>query len=360
MITKSLGGLSFKQIVKSSQWHIPTSQSAAIVGGQMVHRPYIRLYGDIRHTFGHVDDDIGQRLASCRALHTHRLLCNDQPASGAAPPRFTSLNEFRAEEERIEREYQRQHQEQQQKQDEANRAEQHANEDFDARDTAKVQAIRTQILDAALAHVKAHGWSREAITHGAEAVGYPGIVHGMFPNGGVELVQHFIATSNAALIEQLTAEVQANATTGSVPSPREFAMRAIRLRLEMLIPYKEQWPQALALMSLPQNAEVSLARMLTLVDDICYCAGDRSVNIDWYIRRIGIATIIKMGELHLIQDDSADHSATWTFLERRIDDGLKIQEFLSGSDKKAQSVAKKLGSAFETARNVLGINSDKR
>lgn len=358
ILSKSLGVQSIKQIVNLSQRHITTTQCAtAVVPTRTVCRQSIKPYGVIRCTFRHVDD-IGQWLGSYRALHVHHLLCNDKSTNEAAPTKTTSVDQFRAEEERIEREYQQQHQEQQQKQDELNRAEQQATDDLDGRDAAKIQATRTQILDAALAFVKTHGWSREAITRGAEVAGLPGIVHGLFPNGAIELIQHFIATSNAALIAQLTAETQASPET--VPSPREFIMRAIRLRLEMIIPYKEHWPQAIALMTLPQNVQVSLAHMLTLVDDICYCAGDRSVSIDWYTRRVGVASIYKMTELHLLQDQSVDYAATWTFLERRMDEGLQIQEFLSASDQKAQLVVKTVGSAFETARNILGINSDKR
>jgi ubiquinone biosynthesis protein COQ9 len=47
----------------------------------------------------------------------------------------------------------------------------------------------------------------------------------------------------------------------------------------MIIPYINKWPQALGIMSLPANAPSALANLLTLVDDICYYAGDRSVDV---------------------------------------------------------------------------------
>lgn len=56
-------------------------------------------------------------------------------------------------------------------------------------------------------------------------------------------------------------------------------LNAVETRLRMVIPYKKTWPQALALMSLPPNVPKSLANLLTLVDDICYYAGDRSVDV---------------------------------------------------------------------------------
>lgn len=47
----------------------------------------------------------------------------------------------------------------------------------------------------------------------------------------------------------------------------------------MVVPYLPVWPQALALMTLPPNVPTGLANLLTLVDDVCYYAGDRSVDV---------------------------------------------------------------------------------
>lgn len=43
---------------------------------------------------------------------------------------------------------------------------------------------------------------------GAESIGYPGIAHGLFPKGGVELAYHFIQQSNAQLAVDLEKQVQ--------------------------------------------------------------------------------------------------------------------------------------------------------
>lgn len=47
----------------------------------------------------------------------------------------------------------------------------------------------------------------------------------------------------------------------------------------MLQPYLNQWPQAIALLSKPSNAPHALSNLMTLVDDICYHAGDRSIDV---------------------------------------------------------------------------------
>lgn len=61
--------------------------------------------------------------------------------------------------------------------------------------------------------------------------------------------------------------------------PGEFAEKAIEARIKMIIPYLCKWPQAIAIMSLPPNVPNALATLLTMVDDICYYAGDRSVDV---------------------------------------------------------------------------------
>lgn len=68
-------------------------------------------------------------------------------------------------------------------------------------------------------------------------------------------------------------------------SPGDFTEKAIQARLKMLIPYIHKWPQAIAIMSLPPNVPNALAALLAMVDDICYYAGDRSVDVSCFNQR---------------------------------------------------------------------------
>lgn len=118
-------------------------------------------------------------------------------------------------------------------------------------------------------------------TKGAESIGYPGVIHGLFPNRGADLVQYFYLSCNNKLNKILKEEariVQESPTTEKKTMESQV-YNAVETRLRMVIPYKKTWPQALALMTLPPNVPKSLANLLTLVDDICYYAGDRSVDV---------------------------------------------------------------------------------
>lgn len=176
-----------------------------------------------------------------------------------------SIEDFRAREERRDKDY-------------SNQQTSDGNE-ADEND-AKIQEIRSKIMEAALPFVLNYGWCRQTISKGAQSIGYPGIVHGMFPNGGIELVHYFYAKCNQQLMEQLKTELDSNKNC----NPIELVRNAVQVRLKMIEPYKSCWPQALGLMSLPQNAPKSLAHLLTLIDDICYIVGDRSVDVSFHER----------------------------------------------------------------------------
>ncbi|KAM8714261.1 hypothetical protein ACLKA7_014402 [Drosophila subpalustris] len=219
---------------------------------------------------------------------------------------------------------------------------------------AKVDGIRQKILDAAMEHVPQHGWSKQAIVLGAESCGYPSVVHGMFPEGGFALVSHFNGKCNAELVQYLQHQTD-NGQKLDVGDPLDFLVRAVRKRLEMIVPYKTQWPQAMALIAQPQHASTALAQVLTLVDDICYYSGDRSVDFGWYTRRIGLATIMKMTELYMLQDTSAGHTKTWEFLKNRMDEAVQLQMALAQTEGMTHTFQRSFNSAFITARNILGL-----
>ena len=103
----------------------------------------------------------------------------------------------------------------------------------------------------------------------------------MFPNGGADLVQYFYSSCNKKLSKILKENALAIEADPSKPkkTAESYVREALENRLRMVIPYKKTWPQAMALMALPPNVPTSLANLLTLVDDICYYAGDRSVDV---------------------------------------------------------------------------------
>lgn len=56
-----------------------------------------------------------------------------------------------------------------------------------------------------------------------------------------------------------------------------------------------------------------------------------------------------------MQDKSAEYQKTWEFLNRRMEDGVSIQNIFNDSDQKTKNVTQAVGSAFKTVQNTMNI-----
>ncbi|KAL1129174.1 hypothetical protein AAG570_013704 [Ranatra chinensis] len=192
---------------------------------------------------------------------------------------------------------------------------------------------------------------------GAETLGYPGVIHGLFPKGGFELVHYFYQKSNRQLIEEMKVEVEkADQIPAMKKSEKEIVTEAIEKRLKMIEPYIGQWAQALALTTLPSNTPTALANLLTLVDDICYYSGDRSVDMTWYGKRIFLAGIYKATELYMLQDKSEGYTQTWLFLRRRMDEASQLHSYIAQSEQASQFAKEFTTAAFVTVIYFSPVN----
>lgn len=63
--------------------------------------------------------------------------------------------------------------------------------------------IKKNILENSLQFVPKTGWSVESLSAGAKAAGYPTITHGLFPNGGGDLVHYFNVRCNEQLVDAM-------------------------------------------------------------------------------------------------------------------------------------------------------------
>ncbi|XP_065212121.1 ubiquinone biosynthesis protein COQ9, mitochondrial-like isoform X2 [Planococcus citri] len=242
--------------------------------------------------------------------------------------------------------------------DQINSAIQNDVENENKNDNEYEKNIRNKILAASLNHVSVHGWTKAAIVAGAQSIGYPGVIGEMFPLGGCDLVLYFYSVCNEQLCEYLKnkPEVVETSPTDKQKLLKIFVSDAIETRLRMIIPYIDKWPQALATLTLSRAVPTALSNLLTLVDDICYYAGDRSVDFDWYVRRIALAGIYKVTELYMLQDKSPDYENTWKFLKTQLDDATALYSCIQQSEQASQLTKEISQATFTTARNILGLN----
>ncbi len=187
--------------------------------------------------------------------------------------------------------------------------------------TPTMDAMRDRILDAALPHVTFDGWSRKTLVAGARDAGLePEDVDIAFPRGVRGAVDHWLRRAD----DRMSAALEA-ADLESMRIRDRIAF-AVRLRLEQAEPYKEAVRLALGYLALPGNARIAAGSLYRTVDAIWWACGDRSTDFNFYSKRGLLAAVYTTTLLYWLDDSSDGHADTWTFLDRRIADVMRIPQ----------------------------------
>lgn len=175
------------------------------------------------------------------------------------------------------------------------------------------------IVLAASPHVAFDGWGFEALSLGAVDSGYDAdTARRLFPGGAVDAIAHFATLSDRAMMTTMEAADLDNMRV------RDRIIFGVRARLEFLAVHKEAVRRGLGVLMLPTHT-VKMAHIThTTVDNIWYLAGDRSADFNYYTKRTLLGGVYAVTVLYWLDDSSENHQDTWTFLEKRIDDVLKI------------------------------------
>jgi ubiquinone biosynthesis protein COQ9 len=176
------------------------------------------------------------------------------------------------------------------------------------------------LLQAVLRQVAFDGWSRQALVRGAEAAGmHDGHIDLTYPNGVRDAVAAFGAWATALMQAKLAQE-----KLFARMRVRDKVSFAVRTRLEILTPHREAMRQLCLWYALPHHAPEALKNLAQLGDIIWQLAGDTSTDFNFYTKRGLLAGVIQATTLFWLSDESDAQSASWAFLDRRIDDVLLV------------------------------------
>ncbi|MBT3789376.1 MAG: COQ9 family protein [Alphaproteobacteria bacterium] len=180
---------------------------------------------------------------------------------------------------------------------------------------------RSELLQAALDHVPFDGWSKLSMDRANDDLKLPpGTVHRLFPRGPRELLTYSSQCADQQMLEGLSAT-----DLGSLKIRERIAL-AVKLRLQADVPHREAVARAATWLALPGH-HVTAGRLLyATVDNMWHGIGDTSVDFNFYSKRALLAGVVSSTVLFWLQDESDDFSATWAFLDRRIEDVMKIQK----------------------------------
>lgn len=184
--------------------------------------------------------------------------------------------------------------------------------------------LRDQLADAMAAEAAFDGWTRTVLAAGARRLELQqGEADRLFPGGPVQVLTHLSQRADFRTVEDMEKE-----GVGALKI-RDRIKGAVRIRLERHAGEREAVRRALALLSLPFNAGVALKLLYKTVDAMWYAAGDTSTDFNFYTKRATLAGVYSSTLLYWLNDRSTGAEATWAFLDRRIDDVMKIEKLKS-------------------------------
>ena len=187
-----------------------------------------------------------------------------------------------------------------------------------------VRKATDAVLDAALMHVPFDGWSDMTLRAAVAASGVDaGLAKALFPRGSVDMALAFHRRGDAAMVARLAA------TDLLSMRYRDRVAAAIRFRLEAVTD-KEVVRRGTTLFALPTHAADGAKAIWGTADAIWTALGDTSRDVNWYTKRATLSAVYAATVLFWLGDDSIGHQDTWEFLDRRIDDVMRIEKAKAG------------------------------
>jgi ubiquinone biosynthesis protein COQ9 len=174
---------------------------------------------------------------------------------------------------------------------------------------------RGRLIEAALPDIAFDGWSRRALREAARRIAMPAAeAEALFPRGAPDMIAAFSRWADREMLERLDGEM-----AEPVSLSRRVAL-ALRLRFQVLQPYREAVRRALSELALPQNAPLGLRLLYDTVDRIWWGVGDTSTDFSFYTKRASLAAIQAAATLYWLDDRSPGAADTQAFIERRLAD----------------------------------------
>ncbi|MFA3918242.1 COQ9 family protein [Ruegeria hyattellae] len=189
--------------------------------------------------------------------------------------------------------------------------------------TMPYETVRDQLLDAALNHVPFEGWCAACFDAAVADTGLDRTVaQAACPRGAVDLALAFHKRGDDIMLKRL------EDTDLSALKIRERVTLAVRCRIEAASTpnEKEAVRRGVVLFALPHLAAEGTRAIWNTCDLIWAALGDSSDDLNWYTKRGLLSGVYSSTLLFWMGDDSADNAATWTFLDRRIEDVMTIEK----------------------------------
>jgi ubiquinone biosynthesis protein COQ9 len=185
------------------------------------------------------------------------------------------------------------------------------------------------------------GWTQAAVDSAAGQLGLDPLQARLaMPKSQAGMIDLYIQEVDRALEAWFTPERLAGMKI------RDKIRGLVWRRLEIQGPAREAIRRALAILAMPQNVPLALRISWRTADRMWRIAGDTSTDFNHYTKRMTLGAVYGSTLLVWLDDQSDDWTETAGFLDRRIDDVMKIEklkaQWRSSSDQRL-SISRFLG-----------------
>jgi ubiquinone biosynthesis protein COQ9 len=185
------------------------------------------------------------------------------------------------------------------------------------------------------------GWTGAAVDSAAGQLGIDPVQARLaMPKGQAGLIDLYIQEVDRALQAAFTPKRLASMKV------REKIRSLIWQRLEIMGPAREAIRRALAILAMPQNLPLAVRISWRSADVMWRIAGDTSTDFNHYTKRMTLGAVYGSTLLVWLDDRTEGWSETSAFLDRRIDDVMRIEKLKAewrGSSGSRLSLSRFLG-----------------
>ena len=165
------------------------------------------------------------------------------------------------------------------------------------------------------------GWTRAAVDTAADSQGIDRVQARLaMPKTQAAMVDVYIQGVDRALEEHFTPERLAGMKI------REKIRSLVWKRLEIMAPAREAVRRGVAILAMPQNLPLGLRIGWRTADLMWRIAGDTSTDFNHYTKRMMLGGVYASTLLVWLDDQTEGWTETGSFLDRRIDDVMKIEK----------------------------------
>jgi ubiquinone biosynthesis protein COQ9 len=165
------------------------------------------------------------------------------------------------------------------------------------------------------------GWTEAAVVAAAGAQGVePAQAKLAVPKDQAGKIDLYIRGVDRALADHFTPERLEGLKI------REKIREIVWRRLEIMEPAREAIRRALSILAMPQNVPTGLKIGWRTADVMWRIAGDTSTDYNHYTKRMMLGGVYASTFLVWLDDQTEGWTETGSFLDRRIDDVMKIEK----------------------------------